>query len=198
MVYFYIQKGDYIKTYNYTHIEIENEEYFKVLITKLDNISYLKEVLIDNSIKTLVENHGINVLKSGYVILKGGGYHLLHHLVLNHTSNMDTVVDHINGNKLDNRKDNLRILTQADNANNRTKNSRCNTDTVGVAKRRNGNYIYFRATVSDRVTVIKSSKAKAQTKRYSKQFNINKLGEEEAMRQAKAWLKQKRTEFNYV
>lgn len=187
-----------MKTYNYTYIDIENEEYFKVLITKLDDKSYFKEVLIDNSIRAIVEEKGIRVNANGYVLLRVANKTPLQHLVMNHTSNMTTVVDHINGDRLDNRKSNLRVLAHADNANNRTKNSRCNTDTVGIAKRSKGNYTYFRATVSDRVTIIENSKAKAQTKRYSKQFNINKLGEEEAMTQAKAWLKQKRAEFNYV
>lgn len=187
-----------MKNYNYTFIDNINEDYFVVAVTKLGDVTYYKEVLIDSSVKSLVLSIGIRVDKAGYAYIKKAGYHPIHHIILNHISNTETVVDHINGNRLDNRIVNLRVLSTKDNANNRTTNSRCNTGVVGIARRSNGKYDYFRVSVSDRVTIIEGSKANSQTKRYTKQFNINKLGEYEAMTQAKAWLRQKRSEFGYV
>ena len=163
-----------------------------ILITKDDDTSYLYEVVIDTEDLYKITDK-LKVRKSGYVYMKQ--VHLAH-LILDVGSNSITVVDHKNCDKLDNRKENLRVLTQHENATNKSK-SRNNTGVVGVARRSKGNYEYFRVTVSDLTTRLPVNKSGVATKKYTKQFNINKLGEEEAFKQAKEWLKTKREEFGY-
>ena len=164
-----------------------------ILITKDDDISYLYEVVIDTEDLYKITNK-LKVQKSGYVYMKQAN---LAHLILGVESNPITIVDHKNCDKLDNRKENLRVLTQHENATNKSK-SRNNTGVVGIARRSKGNYEYFRVTVSDLTTRLPANnKSGVATKKYTKQFNINKLGEEKAFKQAKEWLKAKREEFGY-
>ena len=169
--------------------------YVSVEVIKTGQQSYRGIVLLDT--EDLAKVGKMRLTHRNYAYTCGSSLNVAH-VVMGHVSNMDTVVDHINRNSLDNRKCNLRVLTQRDNANNRHSNPRNNTGVVGIALRTNGKYEYYRVTVSDRTTRIVGSSAKGATKRYSKQFNINKLGRVEAFKQAKLWLKNKRKEFGYV
>lgn len=49
------------------------------------------------------------------------------------------IVDHINGNKLDNRKENLRIVTYAQNNMNKTKSENKSSKYIGVYFRKDRN-----------------------------------------------------------
>lgn len=184
-----------MKKYTNTYTNTDTE--CLIAIIEISSKTKIGTVTIDLEDIDKVINTGVRLSSKGYAILARRGITNVADLVMKHSPNMSTVVDHIDGNKLNNTKKNLRILTQADNANNRIK-ALTDTKEVGITLRKNGNYECYRATVSDRVTIIKNSKAKSQTKRYEKQFNINKLGKEEALKQAIAWRDSKRKEFGYV
>lgn len=139
----------------------------------------------------------VRISNTGYAYKAVKGNIAVHHVVMEHESNSSVVVDHINSNKLDNRKENLRIVSSKDNANNRN-SARNNTGIVGISKRVHPiyNYVYYRATVSDRTTPMNGAKSK--TKQISKNFNINSLGEELALSMAVDWINSKKMEFGYL
>ena len=167
-----------------------------ILVTKNTDTTYLKEVLIDTEDLPLLKKLRIN--NNGYAWSNKAN---IAHIIMGHTSNSTTVIDHINGNRLDNRKINLRVLSQHENATNKT-TSKSNVGIVGISRRKNGNYEYFRATCSDLSTTAVEKGTYANhgkaTKRHTKQFNISKLGENQALEQAKKWLSEKQKEFGYL
>lgn len=172
-----------------------HEEHVEVLVERTGQSSYRGVVLLD--IEDLHKVGRMRISASGYAYQAGNGGKNVAHIVMGHKSNMETVVDHINNIRLDNRKKNLRVLPQKQNANNRG-SSRNNTGMVGISLRNNGNYSYYRATVFDIRKPVESGKTKSASKRYCKQFNINKLGKEKAFLAAKEWLYMKRKEFGYI
>jgi len=94
---------------------------------KIIRLTNGKETIIDSSdwIKVKDFNWGYGFGGSGYAGTNIGG-RKNHKQLLLHRFIMDTpkgmVTDHINGNKLDNRRKNLRICTQAENSMNCRKN----------------------------------------------------------------------------
>jgi len=174
---------------------ILHNDYVEIKVTKTGDSSYNGTVLVD--IEDLSKIGKVRITNDAYAYLCSRSGRSVAHEVLSHKSNMETVVDHINGNSLDNRKKNLRVLLQKDNANNRH-SSRNNTGVVGIARRNVGGYAYYRASVTDRNHPVKSGETRSACKRYWKQFNINKLGKEKAFEAAEKWLKEMRIKFGYI
>lgn len=85
-------------------------------ITKLITIKN-EEILIDASDYNSIKNYYWSLNSQGYVISVINGKHKRLHLFLVNKPN-NTDVDHINGNKLDNRRCNLRICSHKENSRN--------------------------------------------------------------------------------
>ena len=98
---------------------------------KILNINASKRALVDDQDAESVGKHKWTVTKSGYAI----GYLekvnrksrliLMHRLIMGATK--DQMIDHINGDKLDNRRKNLRFCTKAQNNRNSKKPHSNNT-----------------------------------------------------------------------
>jgi len=69
---------------------------------------------------------------------KSGNYMLMHRLIMQ--ADKGLVVDHINGNTLDNRRSNLRTVTQKTNTHNRQYSSTETSAYLGISKPKNKTY----------------------------------------------------------
>ena len=91
-------------------------------------ISYAK---VDEEDYEKVNSLFWNLDKDGYV---QNSVYRLHRFIMNANIN-DPLVDHINGDKLDNRKRNLRFATSSQNAQNKSKSKKeCHSKYIGVTK----------------------------------------------------------------
>jgi hypothetical protein len=80
-------------------------------------------VLVDDKDFKWISNYSLTLSSHGYPQIRNklrSGY--LHSLIMETPKGLTT--DHINGNKLDNRRENLRVCTQKQNATNQTKQQR--------------------------------------------------------------------------
>ena len=102
------------------------------------------EVLLDVEDIERFGNRTITRFSNGYFRFKYKGKDtLVHRFVVNAPEDKELVVDHINGNKNDNRKSNLRVVTRGMNRVN-TEKTTSRTGVKGVYKQPSGKY---RATI---------------------------------------------------
>lgn len=81
----------------------------------------------------LVKNYTWSVDSSGYIKTNTGGFNRMHRLVMGLDDCSDLQVDHINHNKADNRKCNLRVVTISQNLMNRNISSNNSSGYRGIS-----------------------------------------------------------------
>lgn len=158
------------------------EDYAEIIVTN-NNIE--KKVLVD--IQDLDKFSKIRVTKENYAYKCDKNKISIAQVIMGVKTNSKMYIDHINGNTLDNRKLNLRYCTSSENARNRHSYSRNNTGVVGISYRENGNYKYYRVSITS-----------AEGKKIEKQFNIRNTSKEVAFEKAKEYLFELKKINNYI
>lgn len=138
------------------------------------------EIIVDDQDYNLFKFMPWNINANGYartyvsIRCKNGKYSsycvVLHKLLFKSDNKM--VVDHINHNKLDNRRSNLRLVSRAINALNTKANL---NDGVGVKKRFKKWNVHL--TINDRFTHLGSFNSQEEAIAYRKQYinNLHKI-----------------------
>ena len=140
-------------------------------------INLSRGIVVDPEDASLISKLPFGVTVSGYAVNQAdNGMHYLHKLIMN----TESYVDHINGNKLDNRRSNLRIATNSQNMMNRGKTASNTSGYKGVFKNRSlwmarikveGRPIYLGSFVTKEEAAFKYDIA---AKKYHKEFaNLN-------------------------
>lgn len=103
----YVIHGDYVEVYLYGEDPETPVNSFYIDTTDLDKV---------------MEYVWGHIKKAGYVLTRPNGGTMYLHRYLMDCTDPDLVVDHINGNPLDNRRSNLRVTTPQGNARNKHNN----------------------------------------------------------------------------
>lgn len=154
-----------------------------------------KRVLIDKESLLSLGTNTVTIDGRGYAcIRKDNKNQKVHNLVLGTITDRKNVIDHKDGNRIDNRKYNLRKVKQRVNSRNKHNYSKNITGVIGISERTRGNYNFYRA----QLTLPDSKLAHyGQGKRFSKNFNIGVLGKEEAFKEATTWINEQKKTLNY-
>lgn len=135
------------------------------------------EAIVDDEDYERISKYKWCITVNGYATrkrpLKEGNKHvLMHREILGTPSGFDT--DHINGNKLDNRRVNLRVATRAQNSrNSRTPMKRSITGIRGVSPHGNGRFVAFISRKGKRFHLgVFDTKESAEAARRAKEIEM--------------------------
>lgn len=151
----------------------------------IDCGDYAEMILYNNKgeevARTLIDLEYVDILKSHKWYLNNNGYVYnnkigkLHRYIMNPSD--DLVVDHINRNPLDNRRDNLRICTQHDNCLNRSVYCNNTSGVQGVCWDKNTNKWKVQIMVNGKLTHIGGYNTLEEATEARRQAEIEYFGE---------------------
>lgn len=172
--------------------------YGKITKEKLGYPEFVYPTTIDNNTVYInVNNHiviidlsDIDIIKHKHIYIDKGGYAIisiknkqkrLHRVIMNYNGYDD--IDHINRNRLDNRKSNLRICSRSENMHNSTDKLNTSTGYRGIYKVTNNKYAGDRYTARIQINKVIMSlgyfntleEAITARKRAINKFNPSKL-----------------------
>lgn len=104
-------------------------------------------ILVDSEDRIIVESHGWCIDSHGYAVATIKYKKTYLHRLIMKVIDTSVYVDHINRNKLDNRKSNLRLCSHRDNLNNRPANKNNTSGFKGLYWHKRNNKWVVRITV---------------------------------------------------
>lgn len=180
-------------------------------IVSMEGVTYIHVIQPEHGVdkEVLIDEEDIDKLtytiriQGEYAFNRGENHPVAHHVLgITPDPKLRTVVDHINGNHLDNRKSNLRLVSFRGNVRNKGHYSLNHTGTIGLSKGtfmvKGSPIVYKRyvATLTDPRFPIDPKTGKG--KRYTRAVSYGRhRTEEEARKIALDWLAEKKAETGY-